>query len=100
MKPHTSPYINKRKKSIEFHIHNDCAEHISVAGSFNHWAQDVLLLEHARNGIWKIEIPILPNGKYQYKFLIDGKQWTEDVDNPYREPDGCNGFNSLLIVKK
>lgn len=99
MKPHTSPFVNPERKSIEFYIQNDCAEHISLAGSFNYWAQDVLLMEPAKNGLWKIEIPLLPEGKYSYKFFLDGKIWMEDVDNPYREPDGFNGFNSVLFIQ-
>jgi serine protease AprX len=99
MKPYTSPFINRKKKSIEFYIQNECAEQISLAGSFNHWAQDVLLLEPSKNGLWKIEIPLLQEGKYVYKFFIDGKLWMEDVENPYREPDGFSGFNSLLFIQ-
>jgi 1,4-alpha-glucan branching enzyme len=98
MKPYTSPIINGQKKTIEFYIENTCAEEISLAGTFNYWAQNVLLMEPANNGLWKIEIPMLPLGKYHYKFLIDKHHWMEDIDNPFREPDGFSGFNSVLIV--
>lgn len=98
MKPNASPFINQQKNSIEFYMQSDCASQISLAGTFNHWAQDVLLLEPGRNGLWKIEIPMLPAGRYSYKFFIDDKMWVEDVDNPYREPDGFSGFNSLLMI--
>jgi serine protease AprX len=99
VKPHLSPYINKRKKSIGFYVYNDCASQISLAGSFNQWAKDVLLMQPGRNGIWKIEIPMLPAGRYSYKFFVDEKIWLEDVDNPYREPDGFSGFNSILLIE-
>jgi serine protease AprX len=99
MKANASPFINQSKNSIEFYMQSDCASQISLAGTFNHWAQDVLLLEPGRNGLWKIEIPMLPAGKYSYKFFIDDKMWMEDVDNPYREPDGFVGFNSLLVIE-
>ncbi len=98
MKPHDSPYINTRKKTIEFYVQNDCASQISLAGSFNHWAQDVLLMEPGRDGMWKITIPMLPRGRYQYKFFVDDKRWIEDYDNPLREPDGFRGFNSILVI--
>ncbi len=100
MKQHESPYINKKKKSIEFIMHNTCASQISLAGSFNHWAQDILLMEPHKNGLWRIEIPLLPPGRYQYKFLIDERIWMEDTDNPFREPDGLSGFNSVLLIEK
>jgi serine protease AprX len=99
MKSNASPFVNQQKKSIEFYMQSDCASQISLAGSFNEWANDVLLLEPGRNGVWKIEIPMLPVGRYKYKFFIDDKMWMEDVENPYREPDGFSGFNSLLVVE-
>jgi serine protease AprX len=99
MKPQESPYINKKKKTIEFYVHNDCASQISLAGSFNHWAHDVLLMEPAKDGMWRIEIPMLPTGRYQYKFLVDDKMWMEDYENPLHEPDGFRGFNSILVVE-
>jgi len=58
------------------------------------------MMEPARDGFWRIEIPMLTPGNYQYKFLIDGKNWAEDFTNPYREPDGFTGFNSVLRVEQ
>ena len=51
MKSPTSPHIDSRRKTIEFHIHNDCASHVCLAGSFNHWAQNVLPLEPGKDGV-------------------------------------------------
>jgi 1,4-alpha-glucan branching enzyme len=99
MKPHISPRIDKKKKAIEFFVHNNCASQICLAGSFNHWAKDVLQMRPGKNGLWKIKIPLLPAGKYSYKFFVDDKMWMEDIDNPYREPDGLVGFNSILTIE-
>jgi hypothetical protein len=93
-----SPRVDSTQNIIEFYVRHDCATQISLAGSFNHWANDVLYLEPRTNGLWKIEIPKLPKGKYRYKFFVDDSEWIEDVNNPYREPDGFSGFNSILIV--
>ena len=99
MRQHQSPYVNKRKKTIEFHIHCTCADHISLAGTFNNWAHDELRLQPGNNGFWKIEIPMLPRGRYHYKFFIDDRMWAEDIENPMREPDGVIGWNSVLTVE-
>jgi len=102
MKLHESPYINRRKKTIEFYVHHlnaAACNHISLAGTFNHWATDELKMRPQKTkGGWKISIPMLPNGKYYYRFLIDDKMWMEDIENPLREPDGVTGFNSVLTV--
>ena len=99
MKPYPSPEVNARQNTISFYVQNECASQVSLAGTFNHWAQDVLLMEPGKNGVWKIEIPMLPAGRYHYKFFVDDKMWMEDIDNPYREPDGFNGFNSILVIE-
>jgi 1,4-alpha-glucan branching enzyme len=101
MKSHESPYINRRKKTIEFYVHHlnsTAAAHISLVGSFNHWSPDELQMQTAEDGFWKISIPMLPKGKYFYKFCIDDKMWMEDIENRLREPDGVTGWNSVLTV--
>jgi len=97
-KPQVSPYINQQENCIEFYLQHDCAYQVSLAGNFNNWAPDVWLLEPEKNGLWKIAIPMLPAGRYLYKFFVDDKNWQEDIGNPYKEPDGFFGFNSILIV--
>lgn len=98
-KPCPSPFVNRNNRTIEFYMQHDHATQISVAGSFNQWAGDVLLMEPGEKGLWRLQIPLLPTGTYTYKFLVDEKYWMEDVDNPYRQPDGFQGFNSLLFIE-
>src|SRR5690349_14084937 len=98
LQQHQSPYVNKRKKIIEFHIHNSCANRISLAGTFNQWAHDELKMRPAADDMWIIEIPMLPRGKYHYKFFIDDRMAVEDIENPLREPDGVTGWNSVLTI--
>jgi 1,4-alpha-glucan branching enzyme len=98
MKIHPSPFVNRRKKRIEFRISVGAASHIALSGSFNHWAHDELQMKPVEEGVWQIDIPMLPRGKYHYKFFIDDRMWMEDVENPLREPDGVVGWNSVLTV--
>ncbi|HLY69809.1 MAG TPA: hypothetical protein VKR53_08765 [Puia sp.] len=98
MKLQASPCIHKKRKTIEFNIRLSAASHITLSGSFNHWAKDEFEMKPNKNGVWKIEIPMPPHGKYYYKFCIDEKMWMEDIENPLREPDGVTGWNSVLTV--
>jgi predicted alpha/beta superfamily hydrolase len=38
------------------------------------------------------------DGKYFYKFVIDGQTWAPDPLNPDREPDTYGGANSVLVI--
>lgn len=100
-KPNTvlgSPLIDKAKNKIEFYIQHEGAYQISLAGDFNGWTRDALFLSPCKEGFWKIELPLLPQGTYRYKFFIDEHYWVEDICNPLREPDNYNGFNSLIEI--
>ena len=93
-----SPIINKAKNKIEFYVQHEGAHQISLAGDFNDWTRDVLFLVPCKGGFWKIELPLLPQGTYHYKFLVDEQYWMEDICNPLRVPDNYNGFNSVFRV--
>ena len=97
-KQQPSPRVNRENNTIEFFLQQNCASQVSLAGSFNNWTPGVLLMQPGAEGFWKLEIPMLPGGKYHYKFFIDELHWKEDVGNPFREPDGFGGFNSLLMI--
>jgi len=95
-----SPFIDIKRNCIGFFFEHDTAHQVSLAGSFNDWTGDVLLLQPGDNGGWMIEIPMLPAGQYSYKYLVDELQWVEDAANPFREPDTFGGFNNFFIVEQ
>lgn len=97
--PLQSPIVDKKNNFIRFFIVHECAEQVSVCGSFNNWTRDILLMEPTVNGGWFLDIPMLAEGTYAYKFFVDQSFWVEDVLNPFRVADGFNGFNSILTIK-
>jgi hypothetical protein len=49
-------------------------------------------------GVWQEKRPLLPDENYNYKFLLDGARWLDDLANPRKVWDGFGGSNSLLTV--
>ena len=57
-------------------------EAVYLAGSFNEWQQTAHPFDGPNEeGIYETSIE-LPAGKYEYKFVLDGKTWTNDPGNP------------------
>jgi Glycogen recognition site of AMP-activated protein kinase len=48
-------------------------------------------------GVWTSTLQ-LNAGKHQYKFIVDGK-WYTDPANPIVEDDGKGNQNSILFVR-
>jgi len=80
-------------KKVEFQLDAPDAKSVRIAGEFNGWSGT--LMENDGN-LWKISLDLLP-GAYQYKFIVDGN-WISDPKNPYKSPDGFQGFNSIIKV--
>lgn len=85
-------------KKIVFFYHDDAAQAVFLSGDFNDWEIAKTAFTKMPNGFWRAEIAVLPAGKYRYKFVADGKRWTEDASNGMKEADGFGGFNSILYV--
>ena len=71
------------------------ASKVILSGDFNNWNQDQLVMKKTDDG-WELPYVLAP-GNYQYKFIVDGK-WFTDPYNPHMVH--INGIiNSVLTVK-
>lgn len=73
------------------------ARSVSVAGDFNGWNPAQTPLERSDGGVWTATIPLKP-GRYQYMFVIDGKQWITDPLAAEEATDGFGAQNAVLNV--
>lgn len=73
------------------------ARSVSVAGDFNGWNPGQTKLERSEGGMWTATIALKP-GRYQYMFVIDGKQWVADPLASEASGDGFGSQNAVLDV--
>jgi serine protease AprX len=94
-----SPILNKETRRAIFYIQiPNVKKYISLVSSFNNWKKNEILLRPAGNDTWYVDIPILPAGRYEYKFYIDDSYWLEDISNPWRVTDNHGGWNNVFEV--
>ena len=73
------------------------AQSVAVAGDFNGWNPSHTPLERSDGGVWTVTIPLKP-GRYQYMFVIDGKEWIADPLAAEETTDGFGAHNAVLDV--
>ena len=73
---------------------NADARQVNLSGSFNDWSTSQIQAKRSADG-WTVSLP-LPPGKYQYKYIIDGR-WTQDPGNIQKEDDLNGGYNSVIF---
>ena len=74
------------------------ARSVSVAGDFNGWNPAKTKLERTDGGMWTVTLPLKP-GRYEYMFVVDGKQWIADPLAADAATDGFGAQNAVLDVE-
>jgi hypothetical protein len=73
------------------------AQSVAVAGDFNGWNPSRTPLQRSGT-IWTVTLPLKP-GRYQYMFVVDGKQWVTDPLAADENFDGFGAKNAVLDVE-
>lgn len=74
------------------------ARSVAVIGSFNGWqAQKCDLKSLNGEPTWSISL-LLPSGRYEYAFLVDGEKIVPDPVAGLHEDDGFGSQNAILLV--
>jgi len=85
------------QKIVEFRLCDfKDAETVILSGDFNDWSEEDYVMTKV-DGCW-VYNKKLSGGKYQYKFIVDGK-WMTDPENTVKEYDYKGNINSVCIVK-
>lgn len=83
---------------VSFTIHAPGAQQVALVGDFTKWTSSAIQLRGPdASGHWTADID-LPEGRYEYQFLVDGKLWITDPNAVTRRPDGFGRENGVLDV--
>ena len=73
------------------------AKSVSLVGDFNAWVKGATALEQTgREGVWVASV-VVPSGRHEYAFVVDGNRWVSDPSAPVKI-DEYNVESSILSV--
>lgn len=55
------------------------AESVHIVGDFNAWEATTTPMQKLKNGDFKVVLDLPKDQAYQYRYLINGKQWENDT---------------------
>lgn len=89
-------HLAKRVR-ITFSLAQPEAQEVYVCGDFNQWSSESLrMIRQPATGGWVKSLTLEP-GRYQYKFLADGK-WLHDPDASENIANQYGSLNSVVEV--
>jgi len=96
MKKKLSEESKPKTKKVQFNLHAPEAGRVCLAGDFNNWDVDNLLMKKDKKGTWEASFPLRP-GRYEYRFRVDGV-WHDDPKAHERVGNPFGSQNCLRIV--
>lgn len=74
------------------------AESVAIVGEFNDWSPAKDVMESLKDGSFKITLDLETGKPYQFKYLVDGKEWINDDAADYYVPNEFAGENSVVSL--
>lgn len=85
-----------RAQTLRIEFHDEHAQAVFIAGTFNDWRPGVAPMIPLGQGRWVKELS-LPPGRYEYRLVVDG-QWICDPAAVEKVPNPHGSHNSVIIV--
>lgn len=83
---------------VTFMLAEDIAHQVNLAGEFNNWDIESIPMKKSKNGEFSASIELEKGREYQFKYLIDGKEWLNDMDADKFVQNEFLSENSVVIV--
>ena len=86
----------QKSRKVTFRLKSSKASQVFLAGDFNGWNAWLNPLRKDKDGLWVTTLE-LPVGRYEFKFMVDGK-WRESLEDEPAVPNSCGTFNNVVNV--
>lgn len=85
-------------REVAFILNSPDAESVYLCGDFNDWSPAGLpMIRRGEGRLWEKRL-MLPPGRYEYKFIVDGV-WRHNPDASQNIANEFGSFNSVVEVQ-
>ncbi len=93
----------KHSCKVTFTITEDLtnsANKINLAGDFNNWDIESIPMKKLKGGEFSASVELKNGKEYEFKYLINGNSWLNDINADKYVPNVFHSENSVVIVEK
>jgi 1,4-alpha-glucan branching enzyme len=75
------------------------AKDIHLVGDFNNWDTSATPMKKIKDGSFSVTLDLEPGHEYQYRYLLDGATWENDVEaDKYVSSPFGDSKNSVVML--
>ena len=81
---------------VTFEYANNEAQQAALVSDFNGWQPLSMKKAKKRGGPFRVKVRMPKDGQYQFRYLINGRTWTNDVDADEERANEFGESNSVV----
>jgi 1,4-alpha-glucan branching enzyme len=70
---------------------------VNLTGDFNDWDTESLPMKKSKNGEFTLSIELEAGREYHFKYLIDGKDWLNELEADRHVQNVFKSENSVIV---
>ena len=74
------------------------AKQVNLSGDFNNWDVKNIPMIKSKSGEFSVSIDLEKGKQYQFKYIIDNKDWVNDMEADKFVPNVFHSQNSVIFV--
>jgi 1,4-alpha-glucan branching enzyme len=90
---------NKDKVRVTFSLERPEAESVRVLGDFNQWT-DAMDMKKKQAGRWEAAVELDPGREYQFRYLVNERDWVNDPEADGYAPNQHGSDNSIVRTRR
>ena len=74
------------------------ANHVNLTGDFNNWDIESIPMKKTKSGEFSVSIDLEKGKEYQFKYIIDGKEWLNEMEADKFVLNEFQSENSVVVL--
>src|SRR5713226_2368987 len=96
---HKEMLTNGQRVRVTFELPGSLwATTIALVGDFNDWDPQRDFLRQRMDGAWTVSIELPAGHAYQFRYLLDGKDWCNDWHADGQSANAHGAINSVVVT--
>jgi 1,4-alpha-glucan branching enzyme len=74
------------------------ANEVYLVGDFNDWTENATPMDKLKDGRFKVTVELDTPSEYQFRYLVNGTEWHNDMEADKYVPNPFSGDNSVVVT--
>ncbi len=92
-------FKTKEEVEVTFEYEDEQAAKVDLVSEANKW-EPLKMVQRKRDGIFYTKVRLPRDGEFQFRYLVDGREWVNDKSADAYVPNEYGSQNAVVVTRK